>query len=55
MEGVRKLCEPDAVRAVFKDSGQAASRWPLLFLAVWWGIHAESLEPAAALKRVLGE
>jgi asparagine synthase (glutamine-hydrolysing) len=55
VEGVRKLCEPDAVRAVFKDSGQAASRWPLLFLAVWWGIHAESLEPAAALKRVLGE
>jgi asparagine synthase (glutamine-hydrolysing) len=52
VEGVRKLCDPDQVKAVFKDSKHAAHRWPLLFLAVWWGIHAERMEPAAAAARL---
>jgi asparagine synthase (glutamine-hydrolysing) len=53
VEGVRRLCQPDAVRAIFKDSRLAAHRWPLLFLAVWWGIHAERLTPEESLERVL--
>jgi asparagine synthase (glutamine-hydrolysing) len=47
--GVRKLCDAEAVRAVFRDSRHGAHRWPLLFLAVWWGIHVERLAPNEAL------
>jgi asparagine synthase (glutamine-hydrolysing) len=54
VEGVRKLCEPDQVKAVFRESKHAAQRWPLLFLATWWGIHAERMEPAAAVERLIG-
>ena len=52
VEGVRRLCDADVVKAVFKDSRHAAHRWPLLFFAVWWGIHAERMTPADALARV---
>jgi asparagine synthase (glutamine-hydrolysing) len=38
-EGVAQVCDVDAVRAVFADDEAAASRWPLLFYAVWWTIH----------------
>jgi asparagine synthase (glutamine-hydrolysing) len=55
VEGIKRLCDVAAVQAVFKDSRLAAHRWPLLFLAVWWGIHAERMAPEAALARVLGE
>jgi asparagine synthase (glutamine-hydrolysing) len=54
VEGVRRLCEADAVRAVFADARHAEHRWPLLFLAVWWGIHAEGLTPEDAMARLTG-
>jgi asparagine synthase (glutamine-hydrolysing) len=55
LEGVRTLCDLQAVRAVFDDDRLAQHRWPLLFFAVWWGIHAERLAPQEALGRLIGE
>ncbi len=55
LEGVRNLCDLQAVRAVFEDEKGAEHRWPLLFFAVWWGIHAERLAPRDALTRLIGE
>ena len=55
VEGIKRLCDIAAVQAVFKDNRLSAHRWPLLFFAVWWGIHAERMPPEAALARVLGE
>jgi asparagine synthase (glutamine-hydrolysing) len=53
VEGVRKLCEPEVVRAVFREDRLAQHRWPLLFFAVWWGIHVERAAPAEALARLI--
>jgi asparagine synthase (glutamine-hydrolysing) len=53
IEGVRKLCEPEQVRAIFREDRYAEHRWPLLFFAVWWGIHVERLAPAEALARLI--
>jgi asparagine synthase (glutamine-hydrolysing) len=53
--GVRAVCDPDAVRAVFDDDRHAKTRWPLLFFAVWHAIHLEGATPADALTGVLGE
>jgi asparagine synthase (glutamine-hydrolysing) len=52
IEGVRRLCEPEQVRCVFREERYAEHRWPLLFFAVWWGIHVERLAPAEALARL---
>ncbi len=52
VEAIRRLCDPDKVRAVFTDDRQAKHRWPLLFLAVWSGIHEERLTPRDALARL---
>jgi asparagine synthase (glutamine-hydrolysing) len=52
VEGVRRFCERDAVRAVFRDDKLAEHRWPLLFFAVWWGVHVERMAPAEALARL---
>lgn len=52
VEGVRRFCDIEAVRDVFRDSRHADHRWPLLFFAVWWGIHVDRLEPDAALARL---
>jgi hypothetical protein len=38
---------------VFRDDGLAEHRWPLLFFAVWWGIHLDRLQPSEALARLL--
>ena len=54
VEGVRRLCDAPTVQAIFKDTRLASHRWPLLFLAVWWGIHAERMTPEEALARLLG-
>jgi asparagine synthase (glutamine-hydrolysing) len=54
LEGVRTICDLQAVRAVFDDERLAQHRWPLLFFAVWWGIHAERLSPQEALERLIG-
>ena len=53
LEGVRGLCDLQAVRAVFDDDRLAQHRWPLLFFAVWWGIHAERMTPQEALGRLI--
>ena len=55
VEGVRRLCDAPTVQAIFKETRLASHRWPLLFLAVWWGIHAERLTPEAAMARLLDE
>jgi asparagine synthase (glutamine-hydrolysing) len=52
VEGVRRFCDVETVRAVFRDGRYAEHRWPLLFFAVWWGIHVERLKPAEALSRL---
>jgi asparagine synthase (glutamine-hydrolysing) len=53
VEGVRKLCDLDAVRAVFAQDRYAQHRWPLLFFALWWSIHMDRLTPEEALARLL--
>jgi hypothetical protein len=40
------------VRSVFRDERHADHRWPLLFFAVWWGIHMDRLSPAEAMARL---
>jgi asparagine synthase (glutamine-hydrolysing) len=55
VDGVKKLCDVDVVRTIFKETRLASHRWPLLFLAIWWCIHAERMAPGDALKRLLGE
>ena len=40
------------MRAVFSDDRLAEHRWPLLFFAVWSGVHVERLAPAEALERL---
>ena len=55
LEGVRRFCEPQSVRAVFSEDRYAEHRWPLLFFAVWWGIHIDRLAPAEALARLTGK
>jgi asparagine synthase (glutamine-hydrolysing) len=53
-EGVRQVCDPDAVRAVFGDEKHAAKRWPLLFYALWWEIHVGRATPAEASDAIIG-
>ncbi len=53
-EGVRQLCEPDAVRAVFRHPQHAASRWPLMFYALWWTIHIGGATAEEASDVVIG-
>ena len=55
VEGVRRFCNAEAVRMIFRDDRMAEHRWPLLFFAVWWSIHVDRLEPAEALARLTGE
>jgi asparagine synthase (glutamine-hydrolysing) len=52
IEGVRRFCDIEAVRSVFRDERHADHRWPLLFFAVWWGIHMDRLSPAEAMARL---
>jgi asparagine synthase (glutamine-hydrolysing) len=52
VEGVRRFCDAAGVKAVFRDERHAEHRWPLLFFAVWWGIHLDRLEPSEALARL---
>ncbi|MGZ5945128.1 MAG: asparagine synthase (glutamine-hydrolyzing) [Caulobacteraceae bacterium] len=52
VEGVRRFCDAEAVKAVFRDERLAEHRWPLLFFAVWWGIHVDRLQPSEALARL---
>ena len=43
--GGARVCDAEAVRAVFADEAQAKNRWPLLFFAVWSLIHLEGAAP----------
>jgi asparagine synthase (glutamine-hydrolysing) len=52
-EGVREVCDVDAVRAVFTDPAQAHNRWPLMFYALWWSIHVGGMGKAEALSALL--
>ncbi len=52
-EGVRQVCDPAAVRAVFTDETQAHNRWPLLFYALWWSIHISGMARNEALDALL--
>jgi asparagine synthase (glutamine-hydrolysing) len=54
VEGVRELCRPGAAEAVFSDDALAASRWPLLFYALWWTIHIAGATAAEAAEAVVG-
>ena len=53
-EGLAQVCDMEAVRAVFEREEHAASRWPLLFYAVWWNIHVAGMDRRAALEALLG-
>jgi asparagine synthase (glutamine-hydrolysing) len=52
-EGVARVCDADAVRAVFTDQAQAHNRWPLLFYALWWSIHVGGMERSEALAALI--
>ena len=52
-EGVRQVCDVDAVRAVFTDDRFTAKRWPLLFYALWWSIHIGGGKPAEAMSELI--
>jgi asparagine synthase (glutamine-hydrolysing) len=54
VEAVRKICDTEAVAAVFAPNGKAKLRWPLLFFALWSLIHLEQAAPADALASMLG-
>lgn len=54
VEGVREVCDLDAVRAVFERDEHAACRWPLLFFALWWSIHIGGATRAEAAAAVTG-
>ena len=52
-EGVAKVCDVEAVKAIFADDRSAHARWPLLFYAVWWNIHVAGADPEAALAELI--
>jgi asparagine synthase (glutamine-hydrolysing) len=52
-EGVRVVCDVDAVRAVFTDDRHEAKRWPLLFYALWSSIHVGGATPGEAMESLL--
>lgn len=54
VEAVRRVCDVEAVAAIFAPGGKAKLRWPLLFFALWSLIHVEQAQPADALAALLG-
>jgi asparagine synthase (glutamine-hydrolysing) len=52
-EGVAKVCDADAVKAIFAGDKDEHARWPLLFYAVWWNIHAAGADPKGALDALI--
>lgn len=55
LDGVRQLCDSEAVKAVFTDDKGSPARWRLLFFGLWHLIHIQGAEPQDALARLLGE
>jgi asparagine synthase (glutamine-hydrolysing) len=54
VQGVRELCKPGSVEAMFADERYASHRWPLLFYALWWSIHISGATAAEAAEAVIG-
>jgi len=54
VQGVREVCDIEAVRAAFGEDGAPQSRWPLLFYALWWTIHIGGATAAEAREAVIG-
>jgi asparagine synthase (glutamine-hydrolysing) len=54
VEGVRTICDIEAVKAVFDDDRHSASRWPLMVYALWWMIHIGGATRTEAAETVLG-
>jgi asparagine synthase (glutamine-hydrolysing) len=54
VQAVRRVCDVEAVAAIFAPGGKAKLRWPLLFFALWSLIHIERADPADALAALLG-
>ena len=54
VEGIREICDVDAVQAAFLEGAHTASRWPLIFYALWWTIHIGGATNAEAAEVVLG-
>jgi asparagine synthase (glutamine-hydrolysing) len=54
VQGVREVCDVEAVRAAFGKDGAAQTRWPLLFYALWWTIHIDGATVGEASEAVIG-
>ncbi|MDG2523396.1 asparagine synthase (glutamine-hydrolyzing) [Caulobacter segnis] len=55
LPAIARVCDVEAVRAVFADEAHASKRWPLLFFGLWSLIHLEGLQPGDALKTLLDD
>lgn len=49
LEGVRQVCDADAIRTLFASGRSKAPRWPLVFYGLWWSIHVARRSPSEAL------
>jgi asparagine synthase (glutamine-hydrolysing) len=54
VQGVREVCDVEAVRAAFGNDGAPQTRWPLLFYALWWTIHIGGATAREASEAVIG-
>jgi asparagine synthase (glutamine-hydrolysing) len=54
VQGVREVCDIEAVRAAFGNDGAPQTRWPLLFYALWWSIHIGGATAREASEAVIG-
>jgi asparagine synthase (glutamine-hydrolysing) len=54
VQGVREVCDVEAVRAAFQKDGAWSARWPLLFYALWWTIHIGGATAREASEAVIG-
>jgi asparagine synthase (glutamine-hydrolysing) len=54
VQGVREVCDVEAVRAAFGKDGAPQTRWPLLFYALWWTIHIGGATASEAREAVIG-
>jgi len=54
VQGVREICDVEAVRAAFSQDGAPQTRWPLLFYALWWTIHIGGATASEASEAVIG-
>jgi asparagine synthase (glutamine-hydrolysing) len=52
-EGLARVCDMEAVGAIFDHDDHVSGRWPLLFYAVWWNIHVAGMERGEALRALV--